>query len=87
MDNELSQIHASKEKLHTQHYGAHSGTRAGLSDYHDGGRISHYGGNEDNYPREDEETEEQNDFDSNTAYGNDNESGDEEDYGKYHSGL
>ena len=77
MDNELSQSVRSKEKTHTQHFGAHSGSHAGLSDYHDGGK-------DESVASEDEE----NDFDGKVAYGNDNESPDEEeDYGKYHSGL
>jgi hypothetical protein len=79
MDNELSQSVRSKEKTHTQHFGAHSGSHAGLSDYHDGGK-------DESFASEDED--EENDFDGKVAYGNDNESPDEEeDYGKYHSGL
>ena len=84
MDNELSQSAKSKEKTHTQHFGAHSGSHAGLSDYNDGGKISDYSGNNDSFASENEEE----DFYGKVAYGNNNESPDEdEDYGKYHSGL
>lgn len=85
MDNQLSQVLASKEKLHTQHSGAHSGSHSGGSEYNDGGQLSHYGGNDDYILQE--ETNE--DFDGKVAYGNENESADDEEdqYGKYHSGL
>lgn len=82
MSNQPNPV-ASREKLHTQHYGAHSGSHAGGSEYHDGGSLSHYGGNDD-YLLEHEEEEE---FDENIANGNESESADDEDYGKYHSGL
>ncbi len=84
MDNQLSQFFASKEKSHTQHHGAHSGSRSGLSDYNDGGNLSHYGGNDEAFPVEEEKEE---DFDGSVAYGNDNEVEEEVDHGKYHSGL
>lgn len=66
-----------KEKLNTEHFGAHSGSRAGLSDYNDGG-FDHYSSTED---------EEHEDFDGTIAYGNDNDPLDEEDTDKLHSGL
>ncbi len=66
-----------KEKTHTQHYGAHSGSRSGLSDYNDGGV-------EDFDSLEEEELI---DFDGKIAYGNDNEPSEEENLEKYHSGL
>lgn len=66
-----------KEKLHTEHYGAHSGSRAGLSDYNDGG-FDHY------IYSEDEENEY---FDGSIAYGNANELPEEENTEKHHSGL
>jgi hypothetical protein len=77
----------SKEKSHTQHHGAHSGSRLGISDYNDGGEFSHYGGNDDirKHTRE-SDREVISDEIGIVAYGNDNES-DEEDYGKSHSGL
>lgn len=85
MANQPTQIQASKEKTHTQHYGAHSGSHAGGSDYHDGGSLSHYGGNDDYILDE----AIQDDFDGKTALGNENESPEDEDdkFGKYHSGL
>lgn len=61
----------SKEKFRTQHYGAHSNCHAGLSDYNDG-----------EYSFEENE-----EFDGTEAEGNDSEFAEEEDYGKYHSGL
>lgn len=81
MENQTTQ--QSNKKFRTQHYGAHSNCHAGLSDYNDGGYNSHYGGNDDKYSDELEEREE---FDGTEAAGNDSEI-DEEDYGKYHSGL
>jgi hypothetical protein len=81
MENQSNQ--QSKKKFHTQHYGAHSNFRGGLSDYNDGGHNSHYGGNDDKYSSESEANE---DFDGTEAAGNDLEV-DEEDYGKSHSGL
>lgn len=87
MDNQLSQFLASREKSHTQHYGAHSGSHSGLSDYNDGGSFSHYGGNDDNYTHEKDKNAETEDFDGKVAYGNDSESDDDNDHGKYHSGL
>lgn len=85
MANQPTQFEASREKSHTQHYGAHGGSHSGGSDYHDGGKLSHYGGNDD-YILEEETSE---DFDGKTAFGNENESADDEEdkYGKYHSGL
>lgn len=93
MENQSSQNQVSKEKKHTQHHGAHSGSRSGLSDYNDGGNISHYGGNEDSYNFENQQafeaSEEENEEVGKIAYGNDKEAEEEneEDYGKYHSGL
>ncbi len=85
MANQPAQVQDSREKIHTQHHGAHSGSHAGGSDYNDGGLLSHYGGNDDYI--QDEEGQE--DFDGQVAYGNENESPeeDEDQYGKYHSGL
>ncbi len=73
-----------REQAHTQHHGAHSGTRKGISDYNDGGNLSHYGGNDDIHKHQ--ENEKQSEEIGKIAYGNDNES-DDEDYGKSHSGL
>jgi len=86
MNNHVNEFHSSREKTHTQEYGAHSGSRSGLSDYNDGGQLSHYGGNEDSYSNH---TESEDDFDGKVAYGNENEEVDdeEEDLVKYHSGL
>ena len=72
MENQTNQTNLSKEKYHTQHYGAHSNCHAGLSDYNDG-EQSH-------------KPEEYEEFDGKEAQGNENES-DNEDHGKYHSGL
>lgn len=71
MENRTTQP-SSKEKYHTQHYGAHSNCHAGLSDYNDGGQTSRQ--------------EENDEFDGTEAQGNECE-GDEDDHGKYHSGL
>lgn len=74
MKNQPNQIFAGQENQHTQHHGAHSGSHAGGSEYHDGEELS---------PSEDK------DFDGQIAYGNDNEASEaeEDEYGKYHSGL
>ena len=77
MDNLSTIVHQSKERFHTEHYGAHSGSRAGLSDYNDGG-FDHYNYSED---------EEQEEFDGRIALGNDNEAADSSANDKYHSGL
>jgi hypothetical protein len=64
------------KNFRTQHYGAHSNCHAGLSDYNDGGYH-------DKYTTESQDNEE---FDGTEAAGNDSKI-DEDDYGKYHSGL
>ena len=76
------------EKFHTQHHGAHSGSHAGISDYNDGEKLSHYGGNDDTYQISGDEKEDE-EFDGSVANENesDNENEQEEDYGKSHSGL
>jgi hypothetical protein len=76
MSNYSGKVHNSKEKIHTEHFGAHSGSRAGLSDYNDGG-FDHY------HLLEEEHIE----FDGTVAFGNENVQDDEDDYEKYHSGL
>lgn len=63
----------SPEKNHTQHYGAHSAFRLGLPDYNDGESSPDTQGVEV--------------FDGSIALGNNNESDNDSDYGKYHSGL
>lgn len=63
----------STEKKHTQHFGAHSGFRLGLSDYNDGESSPDSQGVDV--------------FDGSVALGNNNEADDESDHGKYHSGL
>jgi hypothetical protein len=64
-----------KEKIESpatsEHYGALSGSRSGISDYNDG--VA---------PEEQEE-----DFDGKIAYGNELSSSDTFGYDKYHSGL
>ena len=65
-----------KEKSHTQHHGAHSGTRKGISDYNDGGDLSHYGGNDDIHKQDPESANKtKSDEIGKIAYGNDNEDG------------
>ena len=73
MNPQLSDRNVTAEKNHTQHFGAHSGFRLGLPDYNDGHCLP--------------DTEGVQIYDGTIALGNNEESDDEFDYGKYHSGL
>lgn len=89
MDKHNNQVSSSTEKNHTQHYGAHSNFRKGLSDYNDGGKYWHYGGNDDQYSRGNKAEDDSDAYDGKVAYGNDSEESSEveDEFGKYHSGL
>lgn len=58
---------AKQENQTTQHHGAHSNSRSGLSDYNDGSIFTHYLGNDDQEknPKDDES-----EFDGQVALGN-----------------
>lgn len=73
MDTNSINQNVRSEKFHTQHFGAHSGFRLGLPDYNDGASSPDSEGVEV--------------FDGTIALGNNSESDDESDHGKYHSGL
>lgn len=70
-------------KNRTENHGAHSNFRQGISDYNDGGKDWHYGGNDEQDFSAEGVVED--DFDGSVAKGN--LEGDEDEFGKFHSGL
>ena len=75
-----------KQNTQVKNTDAHSAFRKGISDYHDGGDLSKYGGNDDwREPKKVAENTE--DFDGTVALGNEGEVEEDEANDKLHSGL
>ena len=82
MDNQKDQVHK-KVILNTD---VHSAFRKGISDYHDGGDLSKYGGNDDWVDGKAVE-ENPDDFDGSVALGNEGAIEEDDTNEKLHSGL
>ena len=82
MDNQNDQV----QKKVIRNTDAHSAFRKGISDYHDGGDLSKYGGNDD-WVESKEGDENPDDFDGSVALGNEGAVDEDDSSEKLHSGL